>query len=49
MPEAERLYGDLSDSLKIEATFRGMGVSYIRIGPADTASRIVRAIRRGKA
>lgn len=49
MPEAERLYGDLSDSLKIEATFRGLGVSYIRIGPADTASRIVRAIRRGKA
>lgn len=48
MPEAERLYGDLSDSLRIEATFRGLGVSYIRIGPADTASRIVRAIRRGK-
>jgi uncharacterized protein (DUF58 family) len=49
MPEAERLYGDLSDSLRIEATFRGLGVSYIRIGPADTASRIVRAVRRGKA
>ncbi len=48
MPEAERLYGDLSDSLRIEATFRSLGVSYIRIGPADTASRIVRAIRRGQ-
>ncbi|MBU0624669.1 MAG: DUF58 domain-containing protein [Candidatus Thermoplasmatota archaeon] len=48
MPEAERLYGDLSDSLRIEATFRGLGASYIRIGPADTSSRIVRAIRRGK-
>ena len=48
MPEAERLYGDLSDSLTIEATFRGLGVSYIRIGPADTATRIVRAIRRGR-
>ena len=49
MPEAERLYGDLSDSLRIEATLRGLGASYIRIGPADTSSRIVRAIRRGKA
>ncbi len=48
MPEVERLYDDLSDSLKIEATFRGLGVSYIRIGPADTATRIVRAIRRGR-
>lgn len=48
MPEVERLYGDLSDSLKIEATFRGLGASYMRIGPADTATRIVRAIRRGR-
>jgi uncharacterized protein (DUF58 family) len=48
MPEVERLYGDLSDTLRIEATFRGLGVSYIRIGPADTATRIVRAIRRGR-
>ena len=48
MPEFERLYDDLSDSLRIEATFRGLGVSYIRIGPADTATRIVRAIRRGR-
>ena len=48
MPEVERLYGDISDSLRIEATFRGLGVSYLRIGPADTATRIVRAIRRGR-
>jgi uncharacterized protein (DUF58 family) len=48
MPEVERLYGGLSDSLRIEATFRGLGVSYIRIGPADTATKIVRAIRRGR-
>jgi uncharacterized protein (DUF58 family) len=48
MPEVERLYGNLSDTLRIEATFRGLGVSYIRIGPADTATRIVRAIRRGR-
>jgi uncharacterized protein (DUF58 family) len=49
MPEVERLYGHLSDSLRIEATFRGLGASYLRIGPADSASRIVRAIRRGNA
>ncbi len=48
MPEMERLYGDLSDSVKTEAALRGFGGSYIRIGPADSASRIVRAIRRGK-
>jgi len=48
MPEVERLYSNLSDTLRIEATFRGMGVSYFRIGPADTATRIVRAIRRGR-
>ena len=48
MPEVERLYGNLSDSIKTEAALRGLGSSYIRIGPADSASRIVRAIRRGK-
>lgn len=48
MPELERLYGDLSETLRIEATFKGLGVSYLRIGPADTATRIVRTIRRGR-
>lgn len=48
MPEIERLYGNLSASIKTEAALRSLGMSYIRIGPADTASRIVRAIRRGK-
>jgi uncharacterized protein (DUF58 family) len=48
MPEMERLYDNLNDSIKTEAALRGLKSSYIRIGPADTASRIVRAIRRGK-
>jgi uncharacterized protein (DUF58 family) len=48
LPEMERLYDDLGDSVKTEAAIRGLGGSYIRIGPADTAPRIVRAIRRGK-
>jgi len=46
--EIERLYGNVSQSLKVEGLFRALGASYIRIGPADTASGIVRAIRRGK-
>ncbi|HEX7391479.1 MAG TPA: DUF58 domain-containing protein [Thermoplasmata archaeon] len=46
--EAERLYGDLTESLKLEGRLRGLGATYIRIGPADSASRIARAIRRGK-
>ena len=49
MPEIERLYADLSGSLKNEAILRGLGASYIRIGPADSIARIVRAIRRGEA
>ena len=48
MPEMERLYDDLGDSVKTEAAIRGLGGSYIRIGPADSAPRIVRAIGRGK-
>ncbi len=46
--EAERLYGDITESLKVEGRLRGLGATYIRIGPADSASRIARAIRRGK-
>ena len=48
MPVIESLYDNLNESIKTEAGLRGLGVSYIRIGPADTAHRIVRAIRRGK-
>lgn len=47
-PDIERMYGDLTGALKVEAAFRGAGASYIRIGPADTSARIIRAIRRGK-
>jgi len=46
--EMERLYGNLDRSIKLEAALRGYGAMYIRIGPADTTSGIVRAIRRGR-
>lgn len=46
--EVERMYSSLGESLRIEGALRALGATYIRIGPADTASRIVRAIRRGK-
>ncbi len=44
----ERMYGDLGDSIKLEGSIRGMGASFIRVGPADTAAGIARAIRRGR-
>ncbi|MCU0853049.1 MAG: DUF58 domain-containing protein [Thermoplasmata archaeon] len=49
VPELERMYGMLSESLKTEAALRGLGASYLRIGPQDTAPRIIRTIRRGNA
>ena len=49
MPELEHLYADIEESLKMEGMLRGLGASYLRVGPADTATGIVRAIRRGKA
>lgn len=49
MPEIERMYDTLGTSLKMEASLRALGSSYMRVGPADSASRIVRAIRRGQA
>ncbi|MBN1677280.1 MAG: DUF58 domain-containing protein [Candidatus Thermoplasmatota archaeon] len=49
LPEADRLYEDLKGSLNIEGKLRGLSAKFIRIGPADAASRIVRTIRRGKA
>jgi len=48
LQKVEQLYGKLEGSIKLEAAFRSLKTKYIRIGPADTASRIVRAIRRGK-
>lgn len=49
MPVMEGLYDKLNESIKTEAALRSLKASYIRIGPADTAPRIVRAIRRGQA
>jgi uncharacterized protein (DUF58 family) len=46
--EADRLYEGLRGSLTVEGRLRGLGAGFIRIGPADSASGIVRAIRRGK-
>ncbi|HJX04540.1 MAG TPA: DUF58 domain-containing protein, partial [Thermoplasmata archaeon] len=48
LPQIEKMYGNLEESLRIEAGLRGLGASYIRVGPADTASGIARAIRRGR-
>ncbi len=43
----EQMYVNMSGFMKVEAGFRSAGASYMRVGPADTASRIVRSIRRG--
>lgn len=45
----ERMYTSLSDSRAMEKVLRRQGTSFLRIGPADTAPRIVRTIRRGLA
>jgi len=47
--QVERMYENLSGYMKVEASLKGTGASYLRVGPADTASRIVRNIRRGLA
>ena len=47
--QVERMYDNLSGYMKIEASLKGTGASYLRVGPADTAARIVRNIRRGLA
>jgi uncharacterized protein (DUF58 family) len=44
----ERTYGNLDESIRAEAHLRRLGASYIRIGPADTATAIARSIRRGR-
>ncbi len=49
LSEAERLYEELKGSLTVEGRLRGLGAGFIRIGPADSASGIVRTIRRGRA
>jgi uncharacterized protein (DUF58 family) len=43
----EQMYVNLAGFMRLEAALRRAGASYIRVGPADTASRIVRSIRRG--
>jgi uncharacterized protein (DUF58 family) len=45
----EGMYESLNGSMSIEKVLRRQGVSFLRIGPADTAPRIVRTIRRGLA
>ena len=45
----ERMYGSLEESMMTEKVLRKQGVSFLRIGPADTAPRIIRTIRRGLA
>jgi hypothetical protein len=45
----ERLYENLGGYMRLEASLKGTGASYLRVGPADSASRIVRSIRRGLA
>jgi len=47
--ETERLYGTMAECLKVEGRLRGLGSSYLRIGPADTAAYIIRSVRRGLA
>ncbi len=45
----ERIYKGLSSLRDVEAELRATKASYMRIGPADSAAGIVRAIRRGLA
>ncbi|OGS56797.1 MAG: hypothetical protein A3K60_03710 [Euryarchaeota archaeon RBG_19FT_COMBO_56_21] len=47
--EAEGMYQQMIDSRRLEAALRSLDASYMRIGPADTAPRIVRSVRRGMA
>ncbi len=46
--DIETMYQRLEESFKVEAALRGYDAAYLRIGPADTAPLIVRAIRRRK-
>jgi hypothetical protein len=45
--EGERLYGRLSEGIKLEGALRRAGATFLRVGPADTTARIVRSVRRG--
>ena len=47
--QIERMYENLAGYRKVEAGLKRRGASYLRVGPADTASGIVRDIRRGLA
>jgi uncharacterized protein (DUF58 family) len=46
--EMERMYDNLLRHVEIEGRLRRAGASYIRIGPADTTTGIVRAMRLGR-
>jgi len=49
MSEAERLCDNFHAQIALEAQLRQTGASYLRIGPADVAGGITRAVRRGRA
>lgn len=46
--DVEGSYAAMAGAIKLESALRALGASYVRIGPADTASGIVRAMRRGR-
>lgn len=46
--DVESSYVAIAEAIKLESALRALGASYVRIGPADTASGIVRAMRRGR-
>lgn len=46
--DVESSYAAIAGAVKLESALRALGASYVRIGPADTASGIVRAMRRGR-
>ena len=43
---AEKLYDNLMTSISLQAKLERLGAYYLRIGPADTTSRIIKTIRR---
>jgi len=43
---AEKLYENLMTSISLQAKLERFGAYYLRIGPADTTSRIIKTIRR---
>lgn len=47
--KVERMYSELRESLKLEGRLRSTGAGFLRIGPADSAARVTRSLRRGRA